>query len=164
MKLLSTQNTPLLMTELYAIREYRKTGDDRSLVFSSFLRSYVGAHTRQAHRLPQFWQRIPHSVIFKEYEGRWERALEHPDTRVIMAVLPSDPDEIMGWMAYRPGMLLYVFVKRNWRKLPGMNIASSLWDYASGDIESTGRIATPFSTYAGLKWLDKVRHGPSNSP
>lgn len=110
-------------------------GDARSLVYSTWLRSYE-------HSSPMTKQ-IPRKVFFAEHHKILDGIFARNPT-VRMAVMPEDPSVVFGWAVYEPGTLHYVYVKPDFRKhgiaralladLP-RPFAYSHWTYILRDLE-----------------------------
>lgn len=85
-------------------------GDARSLVYSTWLRSYE-------HSSPMTKQ-VPRAVFFTEHHKVIDRIMAR-DPIVKMAVMPDDPSVVFGWAVVEKGpayTVHYVYVKPDFRK------------------------------------------------
>lgn len=78
-------------------------GDDLSFIYSTWSRSYrydspVGRACKN-------------STFFKEYNRIIDYILSQPDTKVLVAAKPDEPNVFFGYIVGQPGILHYVFVK-----------------------------------------------------
>ena len=112
-------------------------GDARSLVYSTWLRSYE-------HSSPMTKQ-VPRAAFFAEHHKVIDRIMARNPV-VKMAVMPDDPSVVFGWAVYElPGRLHYVYVKPDFRRY---GIAKALladiprpfqyshWTYILRDLDS----------------------------
>jgi hypothetical protein len=74
--------------------------------------------------------------------------------KVVMAVNPSDPDQIIGWIAFEPGLLHFVFVKDILRR---SGVAKQLM--ASANFDPSQPVLHTFRT-PDAKYLGKLVHRP----
>lgn len=82
-------------------------GTARNLVFSTWLKSY--------HTSSLYSKNIPKDVFFAEHHGLIERILAR-DPVVRLAVLPDDPEVVLGWSVSEPDAVHYVYVKPPFRR------------------------------------------------
>lgn len=82
-------------------------GNAKNLIYATWLRSYEANSLRSKH--------IPRDVFFEEHhkvlDGIFDRNPE-----VHLAVLPDDPDVVLGWSVTEPGLIHFVYVKPSFRK------------------------------------------------
>jgi hypothetical protein len=88
--------------------EYRayKAGPDTAFLFSAWIGSY--RDSPWAGTLPQHLATPVHKATINQLLAR--------GMRVVMAVNPDDADQILGFIAYEPGVLHYIFVKDVFRR------------------------------------------------
>lgn len=117
--------------------------DAKNLIYATWLRSY------QASSLMA--KLVPRDIFFAEHHKVIDRILNHPNTQIRLAVLPSDPSVILGWAVRQHLTLHYIYVKPAFRRY---GIASAL----IGD--------QPWSTYSHHTYLlrDLPLHNKSFNP
>jgi hypothetical protein len=92
--------------------------DDRNFILSSWLRSY---------RYSSAATKVPNDIYFSErgQEGLCKRLLSNCHT--VIACDRDEPEQIYGWMCWRPGVLHFTLVKSIYR---GHGLLSAMFDVA----------------------------------
>jgi GNAT superfamily N-acetyltransferase len=80
----------------------------KSLIYATWLRSYKSSSPRAKN--------IPRDVFFAEHHDVIAGILDRSTTEVKLAVLPDDPDVVLGWAVTEPGIVHYVYVKHMLRR------------------------------------------------
>ena len=108
------------MTPPIAFRPYNPTSD-LPWVFASWLGSARWNDVVPAHLQTSIRKASVHQLL--------KRGM-----KIVLAVNPDDHDQFLGFIAYEPGLLHYVFVKDLFRR---SGVASSLLAYANFDRQGT---------------------------
>lgn len=103
-----------------AYRPYAPTSD-LPWVFASWLGSARWNDVVPAHLQTSIRKAAVHQLL--------KRGMQ-----IVLAVNPDDPDQFIGFIAFEPGLLHYVFVKDLFRR---QGVASSLMAYADFDRSDT---------------------------
>lgn len=82
-------------------------GTARNLIFATWLRSYQTSSLMS--------KAIPKDTFFAEHHKVIERVLSRNPT-VRLAVLPDDPEVVLGWSVTEPKTVHYVYVKPSFRR------------------------------------------------
>lgn len=83
---------------------------DRNFVLSSWMKSYRGSRYFDA------WNNERYYSDYDGFQAYCKRLLDRHETRLVIAHLEGDPDEIVGWAAGEPPhALYYVYVKKDFR-------------------------------------------------
>lgn len=100
--------TNLTMMNLIAIRDY--VPSDENFVFSSALNGIYYGNT--------LFAKVKKVIFLNCYRKVIHSALEKPTTRVKIACIKDDPNEIKGYsiLVDNERALMWVFVKKDWRK------------------------------------------------
>lgn len=88
---------------------------DKNFIYATWLRGlYYGS---------EFFREMNQNQFFAIYQTLLDRLLSKPGLTIQVACLKEDSDVILGYAAFEPGILHFVFVKDVWRK---MGIAKDL--------------------------------------
>lgn len=100
---------------LYNIR--LGTKNDHNFVLATFLRGLYYGNT--------FFNKIPKDIFMNKYKLVAQALLASPDTKLIVACLPDEPDVILGYNLTNKveDTIYFVFIKKAWRR---RGIAKSL--------------------------------------
>lgn len=97
-----------MSAEAIVVREYRHEAD-QAFVYSTWLRNYKYSS--------YFAKRIKPAIFFAGQHKVIDHLLAKPSTKVVVACDRNDADTIMGYLAFEPGVVHFVFVKDAYRKL-----------------------------------------------
>lgn len=94
-------------TEHVSIR--LSSASDIPFIYSVWLRSY-------RYDSPHC-ENISNGLFFESHKNVLARILAHRETRVVVACHREDPDLLFGFMAYGPGVIHFIYVKRPFRNM-----------------------------------------------
>lgn len=120
------------------------SGDDLNFILDSWLRSARGVGDN-AH--------MNNAVYYGEagYGFRDECVKKLKGGFVTVACNPSDQDQIIGWMAWGPGVLHYIYVKQPFRQ---MGIATKLVTYGFPAFGSSPTVTSSIGRFQ-REWAKK---------
>lgn len=93
--------------DIITIRAFQPA--DKSLIFSTWLKGLRYAN--------DWFEQIDQDAYFKHYQHVVENYISRPSTEIRVACLIEDPDVILGYSVFEPGVLHWVFVKPLWRRI-----------------------------------------------
>jgi GNAT superfamily N-acetyltransferase len=79
----------------------------KNLIYATWLRSYEASSLAAKH--------VPRDLFFAEHHLVIDRVFSGQPT-VKLAVLPDEPDVVLGWSVSEPGVVHYVYVKPAFRR------------------------------------------------
>ena len=79
--------------------------------YSFLIAAWLNNYRRESY----FAARITDKVFFHHHHDIVERLLAR--SRVLVACVPDDPNEIIGYIVWEPGILHWTYVKKAFRKL-----------------------------------------------
>lgn len=113
-----------MISDEIAFRPYNK--DDENFIFSSWLNSY--------HKGSNFCKNLTFPIYYSYHHLVVERFFMRPGHRILIVHPKSDPDLILGYIAFEGKMIHYVYVKEAFR---GDELGSLLLKEAGLGLEGT---------------------------
>lgn len=83
--------------------------DYKSMIHSDFKKSLRYGN--------DWFKKIDSDSYFAAYKTLIHRLLDKEHVQVMLAVLDDDPDVCLGWSISEPGILHYVFVKKDFQRM-----------------------------------------------
>lgn len=128
-----TSTTPNSLSDLPLFFRPYDPDTDLHFVYRSWVNSY---------RDSEWAGCLPQHLSYPVYSAAITQLLKR-GMRITMAVNPDDRDQILGFIAFEPGLLHYVFVKSIFRR---QGVATSLMACANFD-RSAGPVLGTFRTH-----------------
>lgn len=89
----------------------------RSILMGTYHGNKYGKGGKVDPRSPvDYFSSIPQDVFMSGFHAYLDTLFARPVV-IVIAALQSDPDVILGFSCYEPGVLHFVFVKPQWRKI-----------------------------------------------
>ncbi len=60
---------------------------------------------------------IPKSIFYNFYSSVISRIIGRPGIEIKSAVLETEPNIVLGFVVYEPGIIHWIYVKEDWRRL-----------------------------------------------
>lgn len=126
------------MTEVISVRKFCEA--DRPLVLNSWVKSWIAANRVEPERVYGESQRVHRDAIRKVNAES-----------VLVAHLPGDPDQILGWICAHENQCAYVYVKHLFR---GRGIATQLRQASGLSIDLRAIVSTNYFRHRSKERLE----------